>query len=115
MYYSYSAWTMSIVRASQTAAPHVLPNHSDKSDTGKVADKKETPSDKKSPGEGDTKRPHIPQHKQEKRRKHNKATHVKKTINIKPRTSNQLKKMFDPKRGDSEETSSSYYTSSDDS
>ena len=63
-------------------------------------------------------RPHMPKHKPEKRRKHNKATHVKKTIGIKPRTSNQMKRMFNPKVGpqrSSESTSSSYYTSSDDS
>ena len=85
MYYSYSACSMSIVRASQSAAPHVLPNHSDKSDTGKVADKKSIEDKKSNEDKKSTEdkhvRPHIPQHKQEKRRKHNKATHVKKIIN----------------------------------
>ena len=113
-----SSYDMSDV--GQVADKNDVGNVSDKSDTGKVADKKSSPqticADKKSTEDKHVP-PHIPQRKQEKRRKHNKATHVKKTIN-KPRTSNQLKKMFDPKRGprrDSEETSSSYYTSSNDS
>ena len=50
------------------------------------------------------------------KRKHTKATHVKKTQNIKPRSARQLQRMFDPKavarrpRG-AISTSSSYYTS----
>ena len=50
------------------------------------------------------------------KRKHTKATHVKKTQNIKPRPARQLQRMFDPKavprrpRG-AISTSSSYYTS----
>ena len=52
------------------------------------------------------------------KKKHTKASHVKKTQNQKPRTSNQFKRMFDPHlqpRRPSQSTSSSYYTSSDDS
>ena len=50
------------------------------------------------------------------KRKHTKATHVKKTQNIKPRSARQFQRMFDPKavprrpRG-AISTSSSYYTS----
>ena len=54
------------------------------------------------------------------KKKHTKATHVKKTQNVKPRSSNQLKRMFDPKSlprrpRSAISTSSSYYTSSEDS
>ena len=65
---------------------------------------------------GEDKKDLCPQAKERtSKRKHNKKTHVKKTHRIKPRTSNQLKRMFDPTRQPRracDSSSSSYYTSS---